>query len=101
VGYLLRIQKPDGSWGGDAHAEATVEETALSVAALAAWGKAPEIAPALSRGLNYLSDRVEDGTFTMPSPIGLYFASLWYSEALYPVIWTLEALGRAQTAKAP
>jgi hypothetical protein len=31
----------------------------------------------------------------MPSPIGLYFARLWYSEEAYPVIWTVEALGRA------
>ena len=30
-----------------------------------------------------------------PAPIGLYFAHLWYSEQLYPLIWTLDALGRA------
>jgi len=29
-----------------------------------------------------------------PAPIGLYFAHLWYSEELYPLIWTLDALGR-------
>ena len=30
---------------------------------------------------------------TRPTPIGLYFANLWYSEKLYPIIWTVEALG--------
>jgi squalene-hopene/tetraprenyl-beta-curcumene cyclase len=38
---------------------------------------------------------VEDGTFTDPSPIGFYFAKLWYFEKLYPIIFTVAALGRA------
>ena len=40
--------------------------------------------------------RVEDGTFTEPSPIGFYFAKLWYFEKLYPIIFTVAALGRAR-----
>ena len=44
--------------------------------------------------------RVEDGTFTDPSPIGFYFAKLWYFEKLYPIIFTVAALGRAVRAVA-
>jgi squalene-hopene/tetraprenyl-beta-curcumene cyclase len=29
-----------------------------------------------------------------PSPIGFYFAKLWYYEELYPVIFTVGALQR-------
>jgi squalene-hopene/tetraprenyl-beta-curcumene cyclase len=39
-----------------------------------------------------LTARVEDGSWTRSSPLGLYFALLWYDEALYPVVWTCEAL---------
>jgi squalene-hopene/tetraprenyl-beta-curcumene cyclase len=28
-----------------------------------------------------------------PSPIGLYFAKLWYYEKLYPLIFTVASLG--------
>ena len=37
-------------------------------------------------------DKVEDGTFVNPSPIGFYFAKLWYFEKLYPVIFAVSAL---------
>ena len=30
------------------------------------------------------------------APIGLYFASLWYNEKMYPVTSYLEALSRAE-----
>lgn len=46
-------------------------------------------------GLEYLVRRIEDGSWTVPAPVGLYFSSLWYSEKLYPIIWTVEALGWA------
>ena len=31
------------------------------------------------------------------SPIGFYFAKLWYFEKLYPLIFTAGALARAQS----
>jgi squalene-hopene/tetraprenyl-beta-curcumene cyclase len=49
----------------------------------------------LSRGLRYLIDRVAESD--RPTPIGLYFSRLWYSERLYPLIWSIEALGRANS----
>ena len=49
----------------------------------------------MAAGAGFLVERVERGSWTTPSPIGLYFSKLWYSERLYPIIWTVEALGRA------
>ena len=37
------------------------------------------------------------GTRFDPSPIGLYFAQLWYAEKLYPLIFTVGALERVST----
>jgi len=71
-----------------------LEETALAVAALAAWSQTPPTRMAFFRGTEYLirgARPLED----RPAPIGLYFAHLWYSEELYPLIWALDALGRA------
>jgi squalene-hopene/tetraprenyl-beta-curcumene cyclase len=91
--FLLAAQNEDGGWGGAPGTSSTVEETALAVTALAGWPA--ECAEPLRRGAMYLVARVEHGDWTAATPIGLYFASLWYSEKLYPVIWTVEALGKA------
>jgi squalene-hopene/tetraprenyl-beta-curcumene cyclase len=50
---------------------------------------------AVARGLAWLVEAVESGRFRDPSPIGFYFAKLWYYEKLYPLIFTVAALGRA------
>lgn len=91
VKYLLEVQNADGGWGGGAGIASSMEETALAVTALIRFDCDAEV----ERGLAYLVSRVEDSTWTIPAPIGLYFSSLWYSEKLYPVIWTVEALGLA------
>jgi squalene-hopene/tetraprenyl-beta-curcumene cyclase len=91
--YLLDAQSEEGGWGAEAGVPATVEETALAVSALAQWPQAAQ--EALSRGVEQLVAWVEEGSWTSAAPIGLYFASLWYSETLYPVMWTVEALARA------
>ena len=95
VGYLTVVQNPDGGWGGDRGVSSTVEETALATAALSEWHTVPEAGTSALRGVCYLVERVECGEWTRPAPIGLYFASLWYAEELYPLVWTVEALGRA------
>jgi hypothetical protein len=38
---------------------------------------------------------VEAGDWREPAPIGFYFAKLWYYERLYPMIFTVGALGKA------
>ena len=54
-----------------------------------------DIRPAITAGLSWLIRRVEDGSFREASPIGFYFAKLWYFEALYPLIFTVAALRKA------
>jgi len=94
--YLVRAQNEDGGWGGAEGVVSSVEETAVAVGALSRFADALKAREALAGGTEYLVGRVADGTWTEPAPVGLYFASLWYTEALYPVAWTVEALGRAR-----
>ncbi len=51
---------------------------------------------AISRGVRWLIEQTKEGTIVPPSPIGLYFARLWYFEELYPVIFTVSALQKVQ-----
>ncbi|TXT20823.1 MAG: squalene-hopene cyclase [Planctomycetota bacterium] len=53
------------------------------------------LSTAIQAGLSWLIPRVEDGRFREPSPIGFYFAKLWYFETLYPLIFTVAALRKA------
>jgi squalene-hopene/tetraprenyl-beta-curcumene cyclase len=46
----------------------------------------------MARGVAWLRTATNDGREFPASPIGLYFAKLWYSERLYPLIFTVEAL---------
>ncbi|SKA75849.1 squalene-hopene/tetraprenyl-beta-curcumene cyclase [Prosthecobacter debontii] len=92
--YLISAQKPDGSWGGDKNAPSSIEETAVALNALLQQGDLA-IEPA-QRAVEWLSNATQKGTQFPPSPIGLYFARLWYHEKLYPVVWTLQALHRAK-----
>ena len=124
VAWLLAAQQADGGWGGDADAPPSVEETALATEALAraceafraasvssrasssgmADATADEDSPPLPRrartaarrGAAYLARATRGGTAFEPAPIGFYFASLWYFERLYPVIFTVGALGHVR-----
>ena len=89
--WLRGAQNPDGGWGGDRGLTSTIEETAVAVHALAAEGG--DVAVTL--GVSWLSDATSNGSDFPAAPIGLYFASLWYSERLYPLIFTVAALERA------
>ncbi len=106
VRWLVKAQRPDGSWGGGHGARnASIEETALAVEALSAvlgspTAAAPETRAALARGVSWLLDRLEDGTWLSPAPIGFYFAKLWYFERLYPLLFTTGALRRAESVLA-
>jgi squalene-hopene/tetraprenyl-beta-curcumene cyclase len=88
--WLLAAQNPDGGWGGAAGTPSSIEETALALEALART----EHVAAVERGTEWLVERVEAGTWREPSPIGFYFAKLWYFDRLYPMIFTVGALGR-------
>ena len=92
---LLELQQEDGAWSGFPEGPVSVEETALALAALSGVAEEDEaLERALAHGTEWLVERVEDGRWTEPSPIGFYFAKLWYYEKLYPVIFTVGALER-------
>ncbi|QDU52184.1 pectate lyase [Gimesia panareensis] len=96
VQFLHSVQNPDGGWGGAEGAPSSVEETALAVDASLAVGVSLET-PWLAQGLVWLLKQVESGTYTETTPIGFYFAKLWYFEQLYPIIFSVSALHRAET----
>lgn len=87
--WLQGAQNDDGGWGGVRGAPSTVEETALAVEVLLSTD--PEDAAA-RRGLSWILERIEDGTYVRPAPIGFYFAKLWYFESLYPQVFVAAAL---------
>jgi squalene-hopene/tetraprenyl-beta-curcumene cyclase len=100
VAWLLSSQNPDGGWGGAAGVPSSVEETALAVEILldapgADAAGSPQ-AQAVNKGLAWLVQQVGDGALQHPTPIGFYFAKLWYFEKLYPIIFCVGALGRAR-----
>ena len=99
IAWLLSVQNADGGWGGAAATPSSIEETALAVEVLLDAG--PEVQAAVNNGLGYLVQQVEAGGLYKPTPIGFYFAKLWYFEKLYPIIFTLAALGRARRKRQP
>lgn len=110
LAFLLSIQNADGGWGGAKDTPSTIEETALALDVLleemaSGVGQRPGRDGAdahgsdkwnrVACGLDWLIDAVEAGRLHEPTPIGFYFAKLWYFEKLYPIVWTVMALGRA------
>jgi len=91
VEWLVTAQSKDGSWG-------STEETALAVEALLAEpGESADasVQNALNKGLQRLVWLIQHDEHREASPIGFYFANLWYYECLYPLIFTTSALGQA------
>ncbi|MDP6443507.1 MAG: prenyltransferase/squalene oxidase repeat-containing protein, partial [Pirellulaceae bacterium] len=100
--WLATNQNADGGWGGGVSADperrqvvSSTEETALAVEALLASPADTDFTVALERGLLHLVELAESGGHRVRSPIGFYFAKLWYHERLYPLIYSVSALGRA------
>lgn len=96
IRWLLQAQNADGGWGGAPGVPSSVEETALALTALAP--DAPQ--EVLDAGFGWLRDRTDNGTRFPYTPIGFYFASLWYHEELYPVLFTAAAV-RAGANRVP
>jgi squalene-hopene/tetraprenyl-beta-curcumene cyclase len=47
---------------------------------------------ALRRSCEWLFEKIASGTYKKVSPIGFYFAKLWYWESMYPLVYTGAAL---------
>jgi squalene-hopene/tetraprenyl-beta-curcumene cyclase len=93
--WLEAAQNADGGWGGAPGTPSSIEETSLAVQALAAARSRPLATP-LNRGVEWLVRHTEHGSRLSPTPIGLYFARLWYFEELYPVIFSVASLVAAK-----
>jgi len=93
--WLLDNQNADGSWSGRKGLTGSVEETSLAIEALCGHFEANQ---AVISGTNWLMERIQDEQIADPSPIGFYFAKLWYFERLYPIIFATAALRRASFA---
>jgi squalene-hopene/tetraprenyl-beta-curcumene cyclase len=96
--WLLRAQHVDGGWGGAPGVTPTIEETGLALTALAAV-PGERVGEAMGRGVAWIVERTNGGHMTPPAPIGLYFARLWYSETLYPLIFAVEGLKAARQSR--
>lgn len=85
LNWLEHSQNEDGSWGS------SVEETAVATEVMCRYGKKK----AAERALKKIVEWVDTGYFRHASPVGFYFAKLWYYERLYPLIFLTSALGAA------
>ncbi|MDB5357218.1 MAG: shc 2 [Phycisphaerales bacterium] len=120
VDWLLSAQHPGGGWGTGRDTPPSIEETALAVESLDSILREGLPAPAasitathplvelidhdalsqaVSRGVAWLLTNTNRGSRFDPTPIGFYFAKLWYFEKLYPLIFTVAALGRVASGQ--
>jgi squalene-hopene/tetraprenyl-beta-curcumene cyclase len=105
VDYLVSVQNADGGFGGDKGVASSIEETALAVDAMAGLfarrknglqKKSEKLEKAIAAGTGWLLARLAGDKEITPAPIGLYFARLWYSQELYPLIFAISALQRVE-----
>jgi len=94
IAWLRSAQQPDGGWGGAPGVQPSIEETSLAVSALASVGA--DQADVVTRGAAWLAGKLNAHEQLPATPIGLYFATLWYYEELYPLIFATAALSQAQ-----
>ena len=116
--WLLDARNHDGGWGGAHEVPSSIEETGLAVDALArvagllrqrggadgsllALPPLTELETAVADGVAWLVDHTDRGRAFPPSPIGFYFAKLWYYERLYPLVFALAALERVAALAPP
>lgn len=100
--WLIGAMHADGGVGAAADLPPSIEETAVTVEALARVaaesadaGLRSRAAAAVETGVGWLVEHTAGGIRFDAAPIGLYFAKLWYAEDLYPLAFTVAAFERA------
>jgi squalene-hopene/tetraprenyl-beta-curcumene cyclase len=112
VQWLAANVDPGGGWGGGRGTSgaasvgaSSVEETALALEALLSsggnGGPAEAYMPVIEENVQWLISAVREGRHRQAAPIGLHLTGLWYDEAIYPLAFTVEALGQAVRRLAP
>jgi len=105
IHWLIENQNQDGGWGGGSKTPSSIEETALALDALCSnvehLNDSDTIIQSINSGTECLIALTRQGTHFPPSPIGFYFAKLWYHEKIYPIAWTVSAFGKASQILAP
>ncbi|WP_421919519.1 prenyltransferase/squalene oxidase repeat-containing protein [Marinifilum sp.] len=89
IDFLQASQNEDGGWGGNTNLISTIEETSLAIRALASHKKIENVDQAMHWFELHLPKDLND---VKAAPVGLYFASLWYYEDLYPLVFASSAL---------
>jgi squalene-hopene/tetraprenyl-beta-curcumene cyclase len=101
--WLLAAQNHDGGWGGAPSVPSTIEESGVAISGLAALVRSGRCGdggrPALDRGAAWLAAATDGGRTFPSSPLGLYFARLWYSERLYPLVFAAGAIEAVEALK--
>jgi len=94
--FLRNSQNKDNGWGAkqiinnNQEKESSIEESSLAIKALS-FSHDKKDTIAYNNGILFLKQIKKKGLIS-PTPIGLYFASLWYYEKLYPIIFMIDAL---------
>lgn len=117
VQWLHSSQNRDHGWGTNAKAPSDIESSALAIAALSdvvselqamnqqlfsqdndnpTYKMVMDLMKSIKKGITWLDISTQNGKLFPARPIGLYFANLWYSEKLYPVIFTVMALQKTK-----
>lgn len=94
--WLWDNQAPSGAWPASVETSApgeTAEETAWAVYSLLRAGESPW-QPRMVRAVEWLLERQDEQGSWAPSPTGLYFEDLCYSDDLITHAYTLRALAR-------
>jgi squalene-hopene/tetraprenyl-beta-curcumene cyclase len=100
--WLLGAQNEDGGWGGGPALRPSLEETGVAISGLIGAHEACDdvaVAPAVRRGVAWMLSTTSGGHHFPAAPVGLYFARLWYSEELYPLIFVAGALESVTTTR--
>lgn len=95
LNFLNCSQNQDGGWGGAKDVPSKVTFTARALSALSSFPDSDE--EAVNRAFDFLYRMYQAGELFRAEPIGLYFSRLWYSEEMYNITFTLNAVKKYQT----